>query len=319
MFIFTKCIFAKCTRLLHLLTNKQTTAPIIIWWGVPTTHALVEHLFLFNCFLVTSLIFNRTCFKISGDNFNVQDFWWQFQCSRFLVTISMFKFSGDNPGGIYTRPRQQSLFTPGRGNTQLWYSANPLERFYKCHLRVKNEFLGPRGPLGIPHSKELQDIPCGDNFQEPLTATLGLETKSDWKHFQTLWHWPWLNQYHLLARLCQSVDQKSSKLWCCYAVLSHSSTQPNPTWGSFSLLLALLKYKIVSSSENVGGYKKRYFSPTVEEQGMLLAMGKRAEEQSFEGDGSSPFELIKKTSLIPWSSSHGWIDSTCFRCWNSTQ
>ena len=61
---------------------------------------------------------------------------------------------------------------------------------------------------------------------------------------------------------------------------------------------ALDKYNIVSP-ENVGGYKKRYFSPTVKEQGMLLAMGKRAEEQSFEGDGSSPFELIKKTSLIP--------------------
>ena len=55
------------------------------------------------------------------------------------------------------------------------------------------------------------------------------------------------------------------------------------------------QYKIVSSEENVGGYKKRYFSPTLEEQGMLLAMGKRGEEKPLEGNaGSSSFELNEK-------------------------
>merc|ERR1712210_328336 len=52
--------------------------------------------------------------------------------------------------------------------------------------------------------------------------------------------------------------------------------------------------------ENVGGYKKRYFSPTVEEQGMLLAMGKRAEEQSFEGDDAGILPSNKRySSFMP--------------------
>ena len=45
-------------------------------------------------------------------------------------------------------------------------------------------------------------------------------------------------------------------------------------------------HNMFSRKEGVVGYKKRYsdFSPTLEEQGMLLAMGKRG-EQLFEENG----------------------------------
>ena len=48
-----------------------------------------------------------------------------------------------------------------------------------------------------------------------------------------------------------------------------------------------------SRKEGVVGYKKRYsdFSPTLEEQGMLLAMGKRGEQLFEENGGRFIFEL----------------------------
>ena len=61
------------------------------------------------------------------------------------------------------------------------------------------------------------------------------------------------------------------------------------------------------------GHKKRYsdFSPTLEEQGMLLAMGKRG-EQSFNGNGShTVFELNLYYIELKFDMCH---NDASFRC-----
>ena len=88
-------------------------------------------------------------------------------------------------------------------------------------------------------------------------------------------------------------------------------------------MCATVQYQVFIIKEGVLGFKKRFsgFSPSLEEQGMLLGMGKRA-RQPLEGNGGSISYYdksdVSNNNTVGWTF-HFSIPFTTTRCWCSTK